>query len=131
MPPAARQHDTVAGTDTHLVATPASPPAPTPFPFTTSTWTGGLATDVFVDGRPAVVMGAQIAIVPPHPPPPPPASFATPPLNQGSVSAGSATVLINSSPAARQGDAVTTCNDGGPPVVPARITTGSGLVVIG
>lgn len=130
MPPAARQQDTVTGTDTHLVVTPGSPPAPTPFPFTTTTWTGGLSTDVFIDNRPAVVTGSQLAIVPPHPPPPPPASFVTPPLNQGTVADGAASVLINGRPAGRQGDSVSTCNDGGPPAVPARIMTGSARVMI-
>jgi uncharacterized Zn-binding protein involved in type VI secretion len=125
MPPAARQTDTVAGTDTHLVSAGPSQTL-TPFVFATSTWTGGLSADVLVDGLPAAVAGSQISIVPPHGP----ASFVTPPLNRGVVASGSSIVLINGKPAARQGDPVTTCNDG-PPTVPARIATGSGTVIIG
>jgi uncharacterized Zn-binding protein involved in type VI secretion len=114
MPPAAKQGDKVIGTDTHIIMVP-SPggpvPTPTPMPFN-GTITSGCSTNVMIQNMPAAVVGSEAVNLPPHLPTGGP--FQNPPNNKGSVTAGSATVFINNKPAARTGDAVTTCNDPAP-----------------
>jgi uncharacterized Zn-binding protein involved in type VI secretion len=75
-----------------------------------------LSSNVRIMGRAAAVVGSIARNAPPHLPPPGQA-FQSPPANQGSVAAGSATVRINGKPAARDGDSASTCNDlpAGPP----------------
>lgn len=129
MSPAAKQGDKVVGTDTHivLVPTPGGPvPTPTPLPYN-GTITGGCSTDVMIGGMPAATVGSTSTNAPSHIPPS--GSFATPPTNQGTVSKGSATVLINNKPAARAGDPVMTCNDPAP--APTSQIIAAGTVEIG
>lgn len=132
MPPAARQGDSVVGTDTHVVMVPAPPgaavPTPGPHPFAGSL-VEGLVTDVLIAGRPAATVGSVARCLPPHVPVPPTGPFQRPPSNRGTVQAGSATVLIAGQPAARLGDPVVTCND--PVDLPtSQITSGEPSVVI-
>jgi uncharacterized Zn-binding protein involved in type VI secretion len=127
--PGAKQGDKVVGTDTHIimVPTPGGPvPTPTPLPFN-GTITGGCSTDVYIGGMPAAVVGSTATNAPAHNPPN--GTFSVPPTNQGTVSKGSATVLINNKPAARVGDPVMTCNDPAP--APTSQIVGSSTVEIG
>lgn len=131
--PAARQTDPVTGVDTHIVMVPAppGPPVPTPLPHPfAGQLTESLSTDVLIDGLPAATVGSVAQNLPPHLPTPPGTAFQKPPTNRGTVVAGSTTVLVNGSGAARTGDTVQTCND--PADAPVcTITAGSATVVIG
>jgi uncharacterized Zn-binding protein involved in type VI secretion len=62
-------------------------------------------------------------------PTPTPMPFQVPPTNQGTISKGSATVLINGKPAARTGDTVLTCNDPAP--APVGTIEATSTVMIG
>ncbi|GEC09560.1 PAAR motif protein [Streptomyces spinoverrucosus] len=132
--PAAKQGDRVVGVDQHivLVPTPVGTTVPTvmPMPFS-GTLTAGCCANVLISGRPAAVVGSRAVNSPPHlpPPTPPGAVFSRPPDNSGTVSAGSATVLIGGKPAARHGDTVMTCND--PVPAPKGKIIATGNVVIG
>ncbi len=55
--------------------------------------------------------------------------FQKPPSNKGTVQTGSATVLTNGKPAARNSDKVITCND--PADLPAGTIVAVGTVLIG
>ncbi|MEV0325501.1 PAAR domain-containing protein [Micromonospora echinospora] len=127
--PAAKLGDKVVGTDTHIIMVP-SPggpvPTPTPMPFA-GTITTGCSTDVLIEGKPAAVVGSGAVNSPPHVPTGGP--FQVPPTNQGTVLAGSPTVLINGKPAARHGDKVNTCNDPAP--LPNGTIVATGQVLVG
>lgn len=126
--PAAKQNDQVTGTDVHVVMIP-SPggpvPTPTPMPFS-GTLSGALSEDVVVESMPAAVVGSTATNVP-HVPTGGP--FQRPPSNQGTVLAGSGSVLINGKPAARAGDSVLTCND--PADSPNGTIVSAGTVLFG
>jgi uncharacterized Zn-binding protein involved in type VI secretion len=128
--PAARQNDTVTGTDIHIVLVPSpsgTVPTPTPHPFL-GRLTSGLSSDVQINGLAAATQGSTAQANSPHVPIGGP-SFARPPTNRGTVLIGSFTVLVNSKPLARQGDSVATCND--PMDAPtSTITTGSPNVIV-
>ena len=131
--PAARAGDNVVAVDTHIVLVP-SPggPVPTPLPHPFSgTITGGVSTNVLIGGAPAATLGSTATNAPPHLPTPPGTSFTIPPTNQGTIVKGSATVLINSKPAARVGDTVMTCNDPAPLPVGNIVGPGALTVLIG
>ena len=127
--PAAKQGDQVVATDTHIVMIP-SPggpvPTPLPHPFV-GKLDGSLSTDVNVGGKPAAVQGSTATNTPSHVPQGGP--FQKPPSNKGTVQLGSATVLINGKPAARNGDKVMTCND--PADLPVGTIVAAGTVLIG
>ena len=127
--PGAKMGDPVVGTDTHIVMIP-SPggpvPTPTPCPFN-GTITGGCSPDVMIAGAPAAVVGSIAVNNPPHIPAGGP--FQVPPTNQGTITQGSQTVLIDNKPAARAGDPVTTCNDPAP--APTSTVQASSTVLIG
>ena len=129
MSPGAKQGDQVVGTDVHIVMIP-SPggpvPTPLPNPFA-GTITGGCSTNVMIAGMPAATVGSTATNAPPHIPQGGP--FQVPPTNQGTVTQGSGTVLINDKPAARVGDPVTTCNDPAPS--PTSSIVGASTVMIG
>lgn len=119
--PAAKQGDRVVATDIHIqmVPSPGGPvPTPVPGPFS-GVLEGGLSTDVNIEGKPAAVIGSTASNTPAHVPAAGP--FQKPPSNRATVIAGSATVLINGKPAARQGDTALTCND------PADLSAGTVL----
>jgi uncharacterized Zn-binding protein involved in type VI secretion len=127
--PGAKQGDQVVGTDVHIVMIP-SPggPVPTPLPSPFAGMiTGGCSANVMIAGMPAATVGSTATNQPPHIPQGGP--FQVPPTNQGTVTQGSATVLINNKPAARVGDPVTTCNDPAP--APTSSIVGAGTVMIG
>jgi uncharacterized Zn-binding protein involved in type VI secretion len=127
--PAAKLGDKVVGNDIHIVMmpSPAGPiPTPTPMPFS-GTILDGCSTDVFIEGKPAAVVGSTAVNLPPHIPAGGP--FQKAPANKGTIVAGSATVLINGKPAARAGDKVNTCND--PLPLPAGTIIATGQVLIG
>ncbi len=125
--PAAKEGDTVAGLDIHVVMVPAPPgsPVPTPLPHSFSgPLTQELSSDVKVEGLPAAIEGSVAENRPPHIPTPPGVSFQSPPDNRGTVQSGSATVKINGKAAARVGDPVRTCDGSG-------VITGFSTVLIG
>lgn len=111
--PAAKQGDKVVGIDTHvlMVPSPAGPvPTPTPMPFS-GQLDGALSTDVVIDDKAAAVEGSTASNAPGHLPVAGP--FQKSPSNKGTINVGSATVLFNGKPAARNGDTALTCNDPG------------------
>jgi len=129
MPPGAKQGDQVVGTDTHIfmIPSPGGPvPTPLPSPFA-GMITGGCSTNVMIANMPAATVGSTAVNQPPHIPQGGP--FQVPPTNQGTVTQGSSSVLINNKPAARVGDPVTTCNDPAPS--PTSSIVGAGTVMIG
>ena len=110
--PAAKRGDRIVATDIHIVMvpTPGGPvPTPTPHPFN-GIISGGLSTDVFIEGLPAATVNSTAINTPPHIPIGGP-SFQIPPSNQGKIIMGRTTVLINGNQAARTGDIAITCND--------------------
>ena len=103
--PAAKQGDRVMGVCTHLI----QPPGPTspvmvPGHVFNGILTSGLSTDVFIEGRPAAVVGSEAVNTPPHVPIG--GTFVNMPLvtNRATITVGSPTVLINGKQAARNLD---------------------------
>jgi uncharacterized Zn-binding protein involved in type VI secretion len=95
--------------DNHLMQPPGpSSPVMVPNPFS-GMLNGNLSTNVNINGMAAAVIGSTATNVPPHLPIG--GTFINPPLNRGTVTTGSGTVLINGKGAARAGDTATTCND--------------------
>jgi uncharacterized Zn-binding protein involved in type VI secretion len=110
--PAAKQGDRIVANDIHIVMvpTPGGPvPTPAPHPFN-GIITGGLSTNVFVEGMPAATVNSTAMNTPPHIPIGGP-SFQKPPSNQGKIIMGSMSVMIDGKQAARTGDTAMTCND--------------------
>lgn len=125
--PAAKQNDRIVAIDTHLVQPPGPvPPVPTPCPFN-GPITGNLSPNVLVQGLPAATVGSTATNTPPHVPIG--GTFVNPPTNLGTVSTGSATVLINGKPAARAEDTAETCND--PVPLPVGSVEAVSTVLIG
>lgn len=122
-------NDQVVATDIHiiLIPSPGGPvPTPLPHPFSGRLQTG-LSSDVMINGLPAATVNSVAVNLPPYSQGGP---FQMPPSNQGRVTMGSTTVLIDGQGAARMGDTVTTCND--PADLPVgSIVTGSQGVLIG
>ncbi len=109
--PAAKQGDTVVAVDTHviMIPSPGGPvPTPTPMPFN-GMLSGGLASSVLIENKPAAVKGSTADNTPAHIPAGGP--FQKPPSNQATVKSGSGKVLLENKQAARAGDPATTCND--------------------
>lgn len=129
--PAAKQGDQVVGTDIHIVMVPApTGPVPTPLPHPFSgIIDGDLASEVKVMGLPAATTGSTATNMPPHLPTPPGTAFQRPPTNKARIIRGSATVFIKGKPAARAGDAASTCND--PVDQPTGTVVAAGTVFIG
>ncbi len=128
--PAAKQGDQITGTDIHIVLVPSasgSTPASLPHPFL-GLLDGSLSHNVNIMHRPAAIVGSTATNSPPHIPTPPGVSFQIPPTNQGRVTSGSGTVMINGRPAARNGDSAQTCGE--PPNTQATIVA-AGTVMVG
>jgi len=121
--PAAKMGDRIVATDTHIIMIP-SPggpvPTPLPHPFN-GIINGDLSSDVFIEGKPAAIVGSTAMNTPPHIPQGGP--FQKPPSNQGKIQVGSPAVFINGKPAARNGDTAMTCND------PADLPVGKVIAV--
>ena len=127
--PAAKQGDQITATDIHIIMIPSpTGPVPTPLPHPfMGILDGGLSSDVLIEGRPAATVGSTATNTPPHIPQGGP--FQIPPTNQGRITTGSGTVLINNKPAARSGDTAMTCND--PVELPVGQVVAAGTVLIG
>ena len=128
--PAAKQGDQVVGVDTHIIMIPAppGPPVPTPLPHPFSgILQQGLSTDVMIQSMPAAMVNSIAMNIPPHIPQGGP--FQKPPMNQGKIMMGSATVFINGKQAARAGDTAMTCND--PADAPSGTVVAVSTVLIG
>jgi len=124
--PAAKRGDRVTAVDMHLIQPPSGPPVLVPHPFS-GIIDGALSTDVKINGLPAATVGSTATNTPPHIPQG--GTFVIPPTNQGQISIGSTTVLINKEPAARAGDTALTCND--PIPLPVGTVVAAGTVRIG
>jgi len=123
--PAAKQGDRITGTDTHILMVPAPGgpvPTPTPMPFA-GILDGALSADVVIEDMAAAVVGSTATNTPAHVPAAGP--FQAPPSDKGTVQHGSATVLINDKPAARNGDPAMTCNDPADAPVGTVVAAGS------
>ncbi len=127
--PAAKQGDQITAIDTHIIMIP-SPggpvPTPLPHPFN-GLINGNLSSNVKIMGMPAATQGSTADNLPPHIPQGGP--FQKPPSNKGQIMTGSATVMINNKPAARNGDTAMTCND--PVDLPAGTVMAVGTIMIG
>ena len=129
--PAAKQGDQIIAVDTHIVLVPSpsgSVPTPLPHPFS-GMLNNGLSTNVKIMGKPAAVVGSTADNSPPHVALAPGVSFQKPPTNKATIQMGSATVMINGKPAARNGDTALTCND--PSDLPNGTVIAVGTVLIG
>jgi uncharacterized Zn-binding protein involved in type VI secretion len=125
--PAAKQNDRVTATDIHLIQPPGpTSPVPTPNPFS-GIIDGGLSANVNIMGMPAAIVGSTAMNTPQHVPTG--GTFVNPPTNQGTIVGGSATVMINGQPSARNGDTALTCND--PVPAPVGTVVAVGTVLIG
>ena len=126
--PAAKQGDQITATCTHIILVPAVVPVltPAPHPFL-GILQSSLSSDVRVMGRAAATVGSVGDNTPPHIPIG--GSFSKPPTNKATVIAGSATVIINGKPAARNGDKALTCND--PVDLPVGTVVAAGTVNMG
>ena len=129
--PAAKQGDRITAVDTHIIMVPAlpGPPIPTPLPHPfIGMITGNLSSNVKIMGMPAATVGSTADNIPPHIPTGG-GPFQIPPRNKGQIIMGSATVMINNKPAARNGDKAMTCND--PADLPVGTVVAIGTVMIG
>lgn len=127
--PAAKQGDQITAVDTHIILIPSpggTVPTPLPSPFS-GIINGNLSSNVNIMGMPAATQGSTADNVPPHMPQGGP--FQVPPSNRGQIMIGSATVMINNKPAARNGDTAMTCND--PADLPVGTVVAVGTVMIG
>lgn len=127
--PAAKQGDKITAVDTHIFLIPSpggSVPTPLPSPFN-GLINGNLSSNVNIMGLPAATQGSTADNLPPHLPQGGP--FQKPPTNRGQIITGSATVMINGKPAARNGDTAQTCND--PVDLPVGTVIAVSTVMIG
>ena len=129
--PIAKMGDTVTAMDTHIVMVPSpggAVPTPTPgHPFS-GIINGGLSRNVTVGGMSVATVQSTALNQPPHIPIGGP-SFQIPPSNRATIMSGSATVLVNGLPVARNGDPALTCDDVNP--TPAGTVIASGTVMAG
>ncbi len=129
--PAAKQGDRILATDLHTVMVPSGGgPVPTPMmlPFT-GIIDDGLSPNVLIMGRPAATTGSTATNTPEHEKVIPPGTwFQKPPSDQGVITRGSSSVLINGKPAARTGDPAQTCGDPTPNMAGQVVAVGTVLI---
>lgn len=110
-PPAARIGDRIVAIDMHLIQPPPiATPVMVPHPFS-GIIDAGVSRNVTIGGAAAATVDSTATNTPPHLPIG--GTFVNPPSNQGTITAGSATVTINGKAAARAGDQARTCDDTG------------------
>lgn len=127
--PAAKEGDHITAVDTHivLVPSPGGPiPTPLPHPFD-GIINDNLSSDVKIMGMFAATLGSTAENIPLHIPEGG-GPFQDPPRNKGEIISGSATVMINGKPAARNSDTALTCND--PADLPVGTIIAVGTVII-
>src|SRR5262245_10859230 len=108
MPFAAKQDDRIHNVDTHIVMVPsATGQTPTSIPghVFDAPLTLDLSATVFIEGKPAAIVGsgAKTSLAE-HPPMSPGVAFQITPSFEGRIMRGSSTVSINGKAAARSGD---------------------------
>lgn len=127
--PAAKQGDTIVGTDTHvlMVPSPGGPvPTPTPMPFS-GMLSLDLSADVEICNMKAATVGSRAPNTVPHVPAAGP--FQKPPSNLATIQVGTGKVQINGKDAACVGGTAMTCND--PADAPNGTVVGGGTVFFG
>ncbi|MDO8673638.1 MAG: PAAR domain-containing protein [Dehalococcoidia bacterium] len=110
--PAAKQGDRVTGVCSHLIQPPGpTSPMVTPGHVFNGILSSGLSTDVFIEGRPAAIVGSEAINTPVHIPIG--GTFVSVPLvtNRATITMGSSSVFINGRQAARAGDKARTCDE--------------------
>ena len=126
--PAAKQGDTIQGTDMHLVKFPNGAQVMLPFVFQ-SIISAEVSTNVRILGALAAMKDSAGKNDPQHKYAlPRGADFVFQPNDQGTIAKGSKTVNINGKPAARSGDPADTCRDG---PSPSALVVATGSVLIG
>lgn len=126
--PAAKLGDEIVAMDMHvvLVDTPVGTvPTPEETPFTGQI-DDNLSENVLIMDLPAATVGSTANNEPPHIPIG--GEFEEEPTNLGEIITGSATVLINGKPAARNGDIALTCNDPAPEPIGTVLAEGTVLI---
>lgn len=126
--PAAVMGDRVTGVCAiHLIPNPASgvPQPGPPLPFS-APLLQNLAMTVLIGGKPVATVGSAGVNTPPHVGLHPTDPFMMPLAQQGIVTGGSATVLIESKPAARTGSPATMCA-----ALPGTVVGTAATVLIG
>jgi len=109
MKPVAKAGDRVVAVDTHLVIPETGgPPVVVTLPFDAGL-DAELSPNVVSEHRAVALVGSVGHQIPGHVVAP--KSFVKAPSNQSRIVVGSATVLANHRPIARNGDAAETCND--------------------
>lgn len=113
--PAVVMNDRITGQClTHQIPNPATgaPQPSPPLPFS-APLLQGLASTVLIAGKPAAVQGSWGLCTPPHVGLHASDPHLLPNLQRGSVLAGSTTVLVGGSPAAKTGSSCTCCQQPG------------------
>ncbi len=126
--PAAVAGDQITGLCAiHLIPNPATgaPQPSPPLPFSAPV-TLGTAASVLISGKPAAVAGSSGLCTPPHVGLYPADPFMAPPMQQGQIVMGSATVLIGGVGAATAASQCTVC--GG---APGQLQASAASVLIG
>jgi uncharacterized Zn-binding protein involved in type VI secretion len=123
--PAAVMGDKIVGMcPIHQTIAPTGNPVPAPpMPFSASI-TFGVATKTFIEGKPAVVVGANGLNVPPHVGLHASDPFMAPPMQKGTVVSGSTSVFIEGKPAASAASQCTMC------ATPAASLVATGVSVL-
>jgi uncharacterized Zn-binding protein involved in type VI secretion len=125
--PAAKKGDRIVGLDNHLVRLPNGVVVVVPLPFN-GPITGNVSDNVKIMGAPAATVGSLAKNNPEHKLAiPPNQDLPAKPNNEGKIKSGSGTVRINGQPAARLGDAATTCREQPGPEAQV-VATGSVLI---
>jgi uncharacterized Zn-binding protein involved in type VI secretion len=115
MPLAAKEDDTIFGSDTHTVEVPAGTstvPTPVPGHIFDAPLSAGLSSDVLIQDKKAAVVGSKaFTSLERHMWMAPGIRYTKTPNFEGEITRGSATVFINGKAAARAGDPAMTCSD--------------------